>query len=156
VVLLISAGCSTGITDDSSENTSTIAITSTETTERTKTTRQNIETTKVRSQTTSKGYFGSIEDELQVKNYLDQNRSVRVRIESSNGTVVFNKTLHMRGNSSKSFDFEFPYTGEYTIIANTSFSSKTQTWNVERRNPDIAASVVIIGDNELHIDLEAI
>lgn len=156
VILIISSGCSTGFTDSSSEDTTTVTNTPQETTERTETTRQNQVTTERQSLTTTKGYFGSIEHELQVKNYLYESKNVSVRIESLNGTVVFNRSLQMAGNSSKTFDFEFPHAGEYTVIANTSFSSKTQTWNVERRNPTIAASVVIIGDNELYIDLEAI
>lgn len=154
-VLLMTAGCTTEPVGSSSEDTTTVTNTTTKEPITTTLPTEGTETTQ-QSETTTEGVFGSIEYEIRVKNYLEVDKNISVRVTSSNETVIFNKTLQMESNSSKYFDFEFPHTGEYTIVANTSSSSKTRIWDVKRKNPTIAASVILIGDNELHINIESI
>jgi len=150
-LLLITAGCATEPAENPSQTTTTATDTPTkELTTVTSTT----ETTA--APTTTKGVFGSIEEELKVQNYLDSTERVRVEIRSDNGTVVFDRTLQMDENSSREFDFEFPHTGAYTVAVNTSLGNETRTWDVTRRNPTVAMTVVLIGDDELHVGVEAI
>lgn len=163
VLLLITAGCATVPTESSSPTTNaeTDTVTGTLTTptpitEPPKTNQDSHTTVGEASQTTTKGVFGSIEHELEVRNYLNESKNVSVNIETANRTVIFDKNMQIGGNSSREFDFEFPDTGVYTVVVNTSFANETRTWNVTRRNPTVVMSVVLIDDNELHVGLEAI
>lgn len=171
-LLLITAGCATNPTESPSRTTTTETDTPTEeltttatsttettaapTTETTETSRPNRTSGEQVSATTTKGVFGTIEEELKVNNYLNSSERVRVEIESDNGTVVFDRAVQVDGNSSKEFDFEFPHTGAYTVAVNTSLGNESVTWDVTRRNPTVAMTVVLIGDDELHVGLEAI
>lgn len=154
-IMLLTAGCTT--TPISEPSTDTTAVTESSTPDR-RTTTSTVEQTGTtnRKKTTTKGVFGSIEHELQIKNYLTKEETIRVQIESANGTVVFEENITVEANSSKEIDFTFPYPGEYVISANVSFANETRTWNVKQRDPTVAASIVLIDGDELHISIEAI
>ena len=94
--------------------------------------------------------------ELWVANYGDEKTDIRVLIRSGDGLTAFNKTLSVPENTSKKINLTFPETGTYEIVATTSSTKETRSWDVDTTDPSEAASVVLTSDGELHVDLKVI
>lgn len=159
VIMVLFAGCAAENTDERQTSTmeTTAANNSTLVTTKAETTKTAEPTSTTGQQTTtSTDVNKNLPYELWVANYGNKTADVQVLIKSENKSTIYNKTLSVSGNTSKKINLTFQETGTYEIVATTSSTKKTRLWDIDRTDPSEAASVVLAGDGDLHIDLKVI
>jgi hypothetical protein len=153
VVLISIAGCATDLGEET--RTTTVETPGTTTiAEETETTKQQTtaETTTER-RTTTIDYTRGLPYELRIANYREEKVEVSVRIETDNGTAIYNDTVTIPTNTTEEYNLTFPEAGSYVIVANTTKNTESSQWRVVSKDPDEAASVVLAKDGDLQVSV---